>query len=123
MAIKDDIIEALADIRPLVATEIWPNIYRIIEAETIDDNAGGWTSTPVVIEAGPCWLHPDAGGRESEVAARLGYTTPYTVDLDITTRLTPAHTLEVDGRTFQVGSVSREQRYGPWAVAIVQEAR
>ena len=125
MTIADDIIAVVqGTIRPLLQNEIWADTYTITSVTSVSDNAGGQTDTPVTIEAGKCRLRAvgtGASGAERITAERLGYATPFAVDLSLDTLLTPGHTLTVNGRVLEVGDVARPGAFGSKVVAVCQE--
>lgn len=100
-----------------------PDAYRIKRpGPAVPDGHGGSMRPLVTVEAGDCLLRqgttrPD----ERLIAERMQWTTPYTVSLPVDTTLTPADTLEVNGRTFSVGGVLRGGYYATSAVAVCEE--
>lgn len=90
-----------------------------------DDFNNELPPTPTTVELGPCSLKKlgqQGQSAERVIADRLGWTTPYLIDLDYDTLVTPEDTIRVNGdRTFHVGGVVKQGKLGIVATAVCEE--
>ena len=116
----------IADLRKVVQDLATPDRYEIRRPEMVDDGVGGLkpTGNILTVESGRCLLAA-AGYQPDErlIAERLEYRQPYVVrNLPVTTVLTTADTLVVNGRSFQVGGIARGGAWEVSVTAICEEA-
>jgi hypothetical protein len=120
-----DVLSAadITEFRGLLADLAWPDPYDVLRpvGGGVDEN-GIMPTTEAVIETGMCALTASGlSPQERVIADRLGWTVPYVVELRIDTLLTPECRIRIDNRIFEVGGVSKEERWGLAASAVVQE--
>jgi hypothetical protein len=101
--------------RDRVEEKAFPDVFRLVRETTVSDNEGGFTNTPTTIASGSCRLRAIGGGSERVVADRLGWQTPYAVDLHPDVQLRTSDQLIVNGREFEIGAITRA---GAWSVII-----
>lgn len=78
----------------------------------VKDGAGGTTVGDPTYVTTPCRLREAGAGTEQTIADRAGFQQPMAIDLPIDVVVSPSATIEVDGRVFEIGGVSRA---GAWA--------
>lgn len=115
----------VADFRALIADLSYPDAYTVSRATVVADNRGGRITTWSTVEAGVCKLNTAGqstlSSNERVIAERLGWDVVYSVSLPNDTLLTPADRLVVNGRTMEVGGVTKGGAWGLAAIAVVQE--
>lgn len=107
--VVDDIVAALADVRPVVMDAAFGDTYEIKRDTRVADGRGGWTVTTATVESGNCRLISQlvqAPERLSGGVVTVGVVS-YQAQLPPTTVLTDTDTLLVNGRTFRVIAVRR----------------
>lgn len=113
----------IASLRTLSQQLATPDTYEVVRETSAPDGAGGTTATESVIESGGCLLV--AGARlpdERMMAERLAFGQPYSVRmLPVTTVLTPADVVRVNGRRLQVGGVIKPGAWAMSSTAICEE--
>lgn len=112
----------VAEFRPLLGLG-WLDDYEVRRETATPDGAGGTTTTVATAETSRGALRRGGlRGDEQEVAARLGWTSHYALDLPYDTTLTRADRVLVNAtRTFEVGDVLRDGRLGLYATAVLRE--
>lgn len=78
----------------------------------VSDGAGGWIPGEPTYITTPCRLREAGAGTEQTIADRAGFQQPMAIDLPVDVVVSPSATIEVDGRTFEIGGVSEA---GAWA--------
>lgn len=122
MAVLSD--ATITRLRALPQRLAWPDPYDVLRTVSGGTDAFGNTlpAADAVVETGVC--HLTASGlspQEQIVADRLGWTVPYVVELRIDTLLTPQDRIRIGNRIFEVGGVSKEERWGIAASAVLNE--
>ena len=114
----------MAELRDIHQDLGMPDSYAIKRpGAPVSDGQGGSTRPLVTVESGVCLLKTGATQPDERlVAERMGWASPYTVQLPFDSTLTPADTLDVNGRTLNVGGVLRGG-YLATAVRAVCEER
>ncbi len=108
--------------RALKSDLSYPDVYTVSRATVVADNRGGRITTWSTVEAGVCKLNTSGvSPQERVIAERLGWDAVYSVSLPNDTLLTPADRLVVNGRTMEVGGVTKGGAWGLAAIAVVQE--
>jgi head-tail adaptor len=113
----------VTEFRGLLQDLAWPDPYEILRPIGGGvDQYDVLPTTDAVVEVGMCALSASGLSPQERVTAdRLGWTVPYVVELRIDTLLTPDDRLRIGNRVFEVGGVSKEERWGLAASAVCQE--
>ena len=97
----------------------YPDRFRLLLDVRID-TPEGITTEEQTVAVGRCRLRDVGGGAEGLTAGALAWVTPFAVDLPFSLDITPANRIEIEGRTFEVGSVSKAEWAATEQTAIVQ---
>jgi hypothetical protein len=114
----------ITEFRGLLADLAWPDPYDILRSVSggTDEFGNTLPATDAVVEVGMCALSASGLSPQERVTVdKLGWEVPYVVELRIDTLLTPSDRLRIDNRMFEVGGVSKEDRWGLAASAVVRE--
>jgi hypothetical protein len=112
-ALSPSLIDKLRLLRVRLAM---PDTFEVRGPGTpVSDNAGGSTSTPVIVASGPCYVRALQGGDEQAVADRLGYTAAYAVDLPIELVVSTTDDLVINGRTVEIGGIVNRAGIARWS--------
>lgn len=114
--------QQIADLLNLVTGTAMPDTCSIVGNVLVDNGEGGFSSTTVVEATVACRLRGTALQPSERVnAERLGWNISYTVDLPVSVTVTPSHQIIVNGRTFEVTGVIKEEDWSIKQVAVVKE--
>lgn len=118
-----DVLSAadVIELQALVVDLSFPDVFQVQRDTATSDNAGGYTLTPTTVASGPCRLRAVGSGAERQVADRLGWQTPYAVDLHPDVVLSTSDRLIVNGRPLEIGGVVRAGVWSMTMTAVVQE--
>lgn len=122
MAVLSD--ATITRLRQLPQRLAWPDPYDILRPVSggTDEFGNTLPATDAVVEVGLCRLTASGLSPDERVTAdRLGWAVPYVLELRIDTLLTPSDRVRIGNRIFEVGGVSKANRWGIAASAVLNE--
>ena len=122
MPVHEQITAAWNEARPILANAFHPDDYEIERRVRVSDGSGGYTTESRIVESGKCALNAaNRIGTEGASGPLTLAITAYMVELPIDCTLTSDDTLYVNGRKFEVTSVSRGGEHEVFVTAEIEE--